>query len=181
MNDEGMSDGFEIARLKEAVVQAALKAHGLGALPLRSDLTSATRALVDALTTQLVDEHPDLVDQLRWADRTWADVRQGDRVRLPGSDNVAHVHAAVHLHWHVDPRTGTSAYNPPQPMEWSAVRVVLTDPHAELGQQLGQWDMDPSKPIQIELMQSEIDAINAIGWENRLEIITDRDDNEEHE
>jgi len=106
--------------------------------------------------------------ELIWVERTWADVRAGDRVRMPGSDATAHVQSAVHLRWHVKPGTGTSQYNPPQPLEWSGVRVTLetgTDGDAH------QYEMDPAKPVEIELAESEVYVLNGLGWENRVGLV----------
>lgn len=114
-------------------------------------------------------------DEPGWVPRTWADVRQGDRVRLNEATPPAYVQSAVHLHWHTDPRTGTSYHNPPQPMEWSAVRVTLAqqeDPlNHDLDRVLGEFDMDPAKLIEIELSPSEVAAIKAIGWEHRIGLV----------
>lgn len=114
-------------------------------------------------------------DELIWVPRTWADVRPGDDVRLPGTDNVAHVQHAVHLRWHVDPRTGTSSWNPPQPLEWSGVHVMLrTAAHPD---QPADLTMDPAKAVEIHLTQSEADAMDALdaaglaGWRNRAGLI----------
>lgn len=106
-------------------------------------------------------------DELIWVPRTWQDVRTGDRVRMPGSANEAHVAHAVHQHWHVDPRTGTSSFNPPRAMEWECVHVVLTDrADQSLRRHLGEWDMDPAKPIEIQISASELDAMILLNGED---------------
>lgn len=112
-------------------------------------------------------EEPILV----WVPRTWLDVRAGDDVRLPGTEATAHVEHAVHQRWHVDPRTGTASWNPPQPLEWSGVKVTLRttanpDQPAEL-------TMDPTKPVEIKLTKTEADAIEILGWETRIGMITE--------
>jgi hypothetical protein len=109
--------------------------------------------------------------ELIWVPRTWTDVRTGDDVRLPGTDATAHVEHAVRQRWNVDSRTGTASWNPPQPLEWSGVKVTLRttanpDQPAELV-------MDPAKPIEIKLTQGEADAIELLGWDNRTELITE--------
>jgi hypothetical protein len=121
-------------------------------------------ALRDELAAEAAQE-------LIWVPRTWLDVRTGDDVRLPGTDNTAHVEHAVHQRWRVDPRTGTASWNPPQPLEWSGVKVTLRttanpDQPAEL-------TMDPAKPVEIKLAQVEADAIELLGWENRTQLITE--------
>lgn len=112
-----------------------------------------------------------------WVARTWVDVRSGDDVRLPGTENYAHVQRAVHLHWHVDPRTGTSAYNPPIPMQWSGVHVTLyttaSDGTRGMTTQASEFTMDPAKPIDIRTTQLELDAIELLGgWPARVGMIT---------
>lgn len=101
--------------------------------------------------------------ELIWHPRTWADVRPGDTVRLPGTEVTAEVYTAVLLHWNVDPRTGTSAYNPPVAMPHDVMRVRFTH---EL--EASPRDMDPVKPVEIQLTRSEIEALDAAGWMNRV-------------
>lgn len=117
-------------------------------------------------------------DVLLWVTRTWADVRTGDMVRMPGTENTAHVQHAVHQYWHTDPRTGTSKFNPPQPLEWSCVHVVLADrADQSLRRPLGEWDMDPAKPIEIQVSATELDAMTLLAgdkekaWTDRIGIV----------
>jgi len=110
-----------------------------------------------------------------WVPATWADVRTGDDVRLPGTENYAHVHRAVHLHWHVDPRS--SEYRP-KPLEWSGVAVTLytkgNETAGSIEVQASEFTMDPAKPIDIKTTQLELDAVNLLGgWPARIGIITD--------
>lgn len=113
-------------------------------------------------------EEPELV----WVTRTWADVRAGDHVRMPGSDATAHVQSAVHLRWHVKPGTGTSQYNPPQPLEWSGVRVML---ETGVSGDAHQYEMDPAKPIEIEINKDFADclAVHAFTWADRAGLVTE--------
>lgn len=108
-------------------------------------------------------------DVPQWFERTWVDVRTGDTVKLPGTENVAYVRHAVHQGWHVDPRS--SEYRPVA-MEWSCVHVELTkveEGNVFNGATLGVLDMDPGKPILIQLSQSEVDAIELLGgWQGRV-------------
>lgn len=125
----------------------------------------------------MVDSAASALDtELIWVERTWADVRRGDMVKLPGSEAApAFVVDAKRQAWHVDPRTGTSGSNPPRPMEWECVRVTLADRAPTPDQpirQLGSWDMDPAKPVLLELAQSEVDALDAAGWNNRASLLT---------
>lgn len=98
---------------------------------------------------------------LVWVERTWVDVRTGDQVRMPGTDVTAHVQNAMLQRWHVDPRS--SEYRP-EALEWSAVRVLLDGGKA--------YDMDPAKPVEIEIDEATFHMLNALGWENRVGMIT---------
>lgn len=116
---------------------------------------------------------------LGWWPRSWADVRQGDTVKLPDSEAApAFVVSAVHLSWHVKPGTGTSAYSPPYPLNWSTVRVTLADrapAPGEVVRPLGTWNMDPAKTILIQLTQIEVDALDLMGWNNRAGLIAEQE------
>jgi hypothetical protein len=99
-------------------------------------------------------------EEPQWVPRTWQDVRQGDRVRLPGTDVTASVTSVVMLPWHVHP--AADPYHPERhKCEWIAVRVRF----AEDGK---ARDMDPAKPVEIELTPAEVAAIELLGWENRV-------------
>lgn len=89
-----------------------------------------------------------------WVPRTWVDVRRGDRVRLPGTEHVAEVAAAIHMPWHVHP----ASRRDPIAMEWAAVRVTLNG---------RQYDKKPADSIEIELSPGEVAAIELLGWDNR--------------
>lgn len=112
-------------------------------------------------------------DVPQWFERTWLDVRTGDMVRLLGTENTAYVrhavHDPVHRGWHVDPRS--SEYRPVA-MEWAAVHVELTAGQQHDAAVLGVLDMNPGKPILIQLTQSEVDAIELLGgWSQRVGMI----------
>lgn len=123
---------------------------------------------------------PDDAAEPIWVSRTWVDVRTGDDVHLPGTENYAHVQRAVHLRWHVDPRSGTSSYNPPRPLEWSGVHVTLYTTVKDriaaangMGAQASEFTMDPAKPIEIKTTQLEVDAIDLLGgWPARVGVVT---------
>lgn len=93
---------------------------------------------------------------LQWYPRTWADVRTGDTVRMPGSEQTAVV-AYLHVTgpWHVDPHTGTSARNPPQPLEHGAYIGITFDTG-------GSYHMDPTKPVEILADQRDVTAIELL-------------------
>lgn len=100
-------------------------------------------------------------DDPQWVPRTWADVRKGDRVRLPGTEHVAEVSAAIHSRHFIHP--ASDRYNV-IPADWSSVTVTLAGK---------QYQKDPAKPIEIELSPSEVSAIELLGgWSNREGIIT---------
>lgn len=121
-------------------------------------LSHATRTLatIDRAATQ-----PAEAEELIWVERTWTDVRAGDVVRLPGTTNEAQIYTAVPIDWHVRPGTGTSQYNPPEPLEHRVIKVRFT--HAAT-----TYEMDPDKPIEIQIYPRELAAVETIGWENRL-------------
>src|ERR1044072_138718 len=112
------------------------------------------------------ETQPDPV--LIWVERTWADVRTGDRVRMPGTDATAHVQSAMHQRWHVDPRS--SEYRP-EGLEWSAVRVTLAFAFTN-ATNVSSYDMDPAQPVEIEIDEATLHMLNALGWENRVGMIT---------
>lgn len=140
--------------LERAVIDAARSwAHA----PTRDHAEYAGEDLQDAVKA-LEDWYAEEV----FVERTWRDVRVNDTVRLPGTTNLAFVAGCVHLGWHVDPRSNTYR---PEALEWSAVRVTLSNYDEK---PLGQWDMDPDKPIEIQATRAEVEAIEAFGgWDNR--------------
>lgn len=106
-------------------------------------------------------EHDEPQEELQWVLRTWQDVRVGDRVRMPGTDITATVAGAVLMPWHVHP--AADPYHPERSRcEWSAMRVQFMEDGV-------RRDMDPAKPVEIELTASEVAAIELLGdWENRV-------------
>lgn len=99
-----------------------------------------------------------------WVSRTWTDVRVGDHVRLGIAGPSAYVIACTHLDWHIDPRS--SEYRPVG-LEWQAVNVTFsTDPTPAT-----IHVVDPNKPVEIELSPAEVEAIELIGWSNRVGMI----------
>lgn len=153
--------------LEQAVIEAAREWRA--ALPsINVAIASKLAMAVDALNESDRDWAEREIAQapsaeadntLIWVLRTWADVRSGDDIRMPGTSNEAYVQSAVHLQWHVDPRG--SEYQP-QPLEWSGVRVVLH--HNTKGARVSQseWTMDPAKPIEIQLSQGELDSMRLL-------------------
>lgn len=114
------------------------------------------------------DPHQDAVEdaaEAGWVPRTWADVRAGDRVRMPGTNVTADIFSAVHIRHHTDPRS--SEYHP-RPLDWDSVHVRFTvTPNS--GGTLRM--MNPAAPVEIELSPAEVQAIELLGWENRLKLV----------
>lgn len=121
---------------------------------------------------ELPDVEMTVSSPLSWVRRTWLDVRMGDRVRLPGTDSTAYVKHCVHRKWNVD--TLNPAYSEYRPgdflLRWKEVHVTLIMP-AEAGKRV--IDFPPNGPIDIELSAAEVSAIETIGWENRVALITE--------
>lgn len=105
------------------------------------------------------------VRELIWVLRTWADVRTGDHVRMPDSRvNGAHVAGAVHLTWHVDPRSSEWR---PIALGWSGVQIRFAEDYEDSPPRT----MDPAKPVEIELSPDEVAAIEEIGWSERIGLV----------
>lgn len=108
-----------------------------------------------------------------WILRTWADVRRGDTVRMPGTEHTAKIKdryippAASRKEamagpdsWHIIPGQGHWNDHVVRPSEcW-----LVFEGESELR------NMDPAKPVEILLSTLEVQAIEAIGWENRMEM-----------
>ncbi len=110
--------------------------------------------------------------ELIWVPRTWADVRAGDTVRMPGTDSTARVVSAVHRAWHVHP--AADEYRPNEmPANWSEVYVGLRPLDSEAPEDVPctRYSMDPAGPIEIQATQAEVDAIEMLGgWPARVGI-----------
>lgn len=109
------------------------------------------------------DEIFDPGHNLLWIERTWIDVRPGDRVRMKGVEAV--VDAAMHLEWRV--LAGDEGW-------WSDQRVDHSYVHTRLMGREKLFLFKPDVPVEIQLTQHEIDALDAMGWENRVIVITQR-------
>lgn len=95
-----------------------------------------------------------------WVRRTWADVRAGDTVRLPGTVHTATVDGPpVRLPWHVHSKSGKYEAISAQ---WSEIRVRLAGRD-------GVLSMDPAGKVDILLTAAEVAAVEALGgWEHRV-------------
>lgn len=107
-----------------------------------------------------------------WVPRTWTDVRDGDTVRMPGTDATAEILSALAEPWHVDPKTGTSSWNPPQPLEFTVIHVLMQtdDPISGPGPLTKRtFDANPAAPVEILIDQLTLDAIELLGgWPARI-------------
>lgn len=146
-NDLGIFGIEETAQVAGALVRASL-----GLCDGDSDEEEEERA-----TGQ--DDVPD------WVPRTWRDVRAGDTIRMVGTEHTATVtgtNAPGGNRWHVHP--AADEYHPElSQVEWTEICVRLE----------GRTDLlsfDPAGPIEILLSQTEVDAIELLGWENRVNV-----------
>lgn len=107
---------------------------------------------------------------LIWVLRTWADVRQGDTVRMPGSDVTAVVatrywpatdDARGRGSWHVV--EGEKHWDDHVVQEGECVIRFATDPekHARF--------MNPDAPVEIQMERDVAEAVALMGWEHRVQ------------
>lgn len=139
---------------ERAVIEAAIEERGsLGSIFSATTLSRAVDALLAAR-------------EPRWVTgRTWADVRAGDAVRLPGAEPV-HVLTAAVFKWHVSEQRGPwnadqRAYEVIR-QEWSVVGVRLAEyPDMEI------MRMQPAGEVEILMTAAERAVTEMIGWSNR--------------
>ena len=150
---------------EERAALDAIRAWATAGYPIKADSTTLTRLECAA---------ENLVTKLQWILRTWADVRAGDTVRMPGTDYTATIAAryappaadrkAARVErgqWHIIP--GATGHWDDHPVRPGEVWVVFTG-------QTHLRNMDPTKPVEIQLSAVEVAAIELIGWENRVEL-----------
>jgi hypothetical protein len=149
---------------ERAVIDAAYDWR-CSSVHIRSDM------FADRLT-DAVDTLQAKIGQPNWILRTWADVRRGDTVRLPHYRQATTVIKDRYIppaatkeearaergYWHVVPAPKHWDDHAVRPGECWVVFQGETEPR----------NMDPAKPVEIELTPAEVQAIEAIGWENRL-------------
>ena len=104
------------------------------------------------------DERPALV--MQWVTRTMNDIRTGDRIRFRGTEAV--VESAYRRGWHVHP---ASRYDEVIPLEHDDVVVRL------MGREK-VFVLKPDLEVDICLTEDEVAALDAMGWENRVCVIT---------
>lgn len=96
--------------------------------------------------------------------RTWADVRAGDTVRLPGAEpvHVLTVDAPGGAGWHVHPRTAIDTRRPQVALEHSLVGARLAG-----YEDAGIMRMQPAGEVEILMTTAELAVTEMIGWSNR--------------
>jgi len=121
-----------------------------------------------------------------WVLRTWADVRRGDVVRMPGQEaTAAEVMELTTLSWHVNdiPPEGMTPeeaerfardvqYRPNEHAgEWTARSVTLRPLSADDPAARHRIpNVNPAAPVEIRLTQAEVDAIELLGgWAQRVQ------------
>jgi hypothetical protein len=107
-------------------------------------------------------------DQPAWILRTWADVRRGDKVRLPGTEYIAGI--KDRLEAVQDDSAGRSWHVVPAPKHWDDHAVRPGECWVVFLGETEPRNMDPAKPVEILLTPAEVQAIEVIGWENRVEL-----------
>ena len=122
-----------------------------------------------------------------WVLRTWADVRRGDVVRMPGQEaTAAEVMELITLPWHVNdipPANATPEqaaafardvqYRPNEHAgEWTARPVTLRPLAAEDPAARHRIpNVNPGAPVEIRCTQVEVDAIELLGgWSQRTSV-----------
>jgi hypothetical protein len=122
-----------------------------------------------------------------WVLRTWADVRRGDVVRMPGQEaTAAEVMELATLGWHVNdipPANATPEqaaafardvqYRPNEHAgEWTARPVTLRPLAADdpaIRHRIP--NVNPGAPVEIRCTQAELDAIELLGgWSQRVAV-----------
>jgi len=107
------------------------------------------------------ENDPALAYEMSWEDRTLDDVRTGDRINFRGVEAV--VHSAYRHGWHVHPASHYTVI----PLEHDDVCLRL------VGREDKLYVLKPDLPVKIHLTDHEIAALDAMGWENRVCVITE--------
>lgn len=107
-------------------------------------------------------------EQPAWILRTWADVRRGDTVRLPGTEHTATI-ADRYVSTGED-RLGRGWHVIAAPKHWDDHIVQPGECWLLFEGESTPRNMDPAKPVELLLTPAEVQAIEVIGWEHRLEV-----------
>lgn len=129
-----------------------------------------------------------------WVLRTWADVRRGDVVRMPGQDaTAAEVMELVTLGWHVNDRPPAQNQGEPDHVYAERVKAFNKDVQYRPNEHAGEWtarpvtlrplaaddpaarhripNVNPGAPVEIRGTQVELDAIELLGgWSQRMAV-----------
>ena len=108
------------------------------------------------------ENDPAMRYELSWVDKTMDDVRAGDRIELRGTEAV--VETAYRNGWHVHPAS-----------RYEVVRLEHNDVAMRLEGRPDKVSVfRPDVPVKIHLTDHEIAALDAMGWENRVCVITEQ-------
>lgn len=138
---------------EQAVIDAAIAWYHTETIGEAEDQSERLQDAVNALEASRVP-------QLRWYPATWADVRAGDRIRLPvAPDHEAVVESAVQHMWHIDPRSDRY--------------TVIHNDHEVMGVRLvGRDDFLtflPADAVEIQLSERVYAGMMLLGgWDNRI-------------
>jgi hypothetical protein len=129
-----------------------------------------------------------------WVPRTWADVRRGDVVRMPGQEaTAAEVMELVTLEWHVNDRPPAQNQGEPGHAYAERVKAFNKDVQYRPNEHAGEWaarpvtlrplaaddlatrhripNVNPGAPVEIRCTQVELDAIELLGgWSQRTAV-----------
>lgn len=152
---------------------------------------AAVLAFADSLGIELsaAPPAPDI-----WVLRTWADVRRGDVVRMPGQDaTAAEVMELITLPWHVNDRPPAQNQGEPDHAYAERVKAFARDVQYRPNEHAGEWtarpvtlrplaaadpaarhripNVNPGAPVEIRCTQVEVDAIELLGgWAQRTAV-----------
>lgn len=107
------------------------------------------------------ENDPALAHEMSWVDKTLDDVRTGDRINFRGTEAV--VETAYRRGWHVHPLS-----------KYEAIPLEHDDVCLRLAGREKLYVLKPDLPVKIQLTDHEIAALDAMGWENRVCVITER-------
>jgi hypothetical protein len=174
--------------LFERAAIAAVEAGGSGGISMITD--RALLAFLAALDIEITDG----LEPHIWVLRTWADVRRGDVVRMPGQEaTAAEVMELVTLGWHVNDRPPAQNQGEPDHAYAERVKAFNGDVQYRPNEHAGEWtarpvtlrplaaddpatrhripNVNPGAPVEIRCTQVELDAIELLGgWSQRVAV-----------
>lgn len=147
--DRGRDGGLprvEAGTLLRDAVRTLMDEHGSG-MHLLADLDQ--------------EEHSLTSYEMSWVDKTLDDVRTGDRINFRGTEAV--VESAYRRGWHVHPAS-----------KYEVIPLEHDDVCLRRAGREKLYVLKPDLPVKIQLTDHEIAALDAMGWENRVCVITER-------